>query len=79
MQNRDESDPILRALKDEIVNLQRKVSLFEEKLDAIGSKADENHKMLTTLIETMQQLGVVSQPYRKSGGAERTTNDRAYS
>ena len=79
MQNKDESDPILQMLRNEIVDLQRRISSIEEKLDAIGSKTDENHRMLSSLTETLQQLGVVSQPYRKSSVAEHTINDRAYS
>jgi cell division septum initiation protein DivIVA len=79
MQNTDDINPILEMLKDELVNLQRKMSSFEEKMDILDRKVEESHKMLTSMMETMQQLGVVSQPYRKTDIKDKKPNDSAYS
>ncbi len=79
MQSKNEPDQVLEMLRNEIADLQRKMSSVEQKLDAVQNSINENHSMLSSVIETMQQLGVVSQPYRKAGSAERSLNDRAYS
>ncbi len=79
MQNKDEQDQVLEMLRNEIADLQRKMTSVEQKLDAIRNSINENHSMLSSVIETMQQLGVVSQPYSKASSADRSLNDRAYS
>lgn len=79
MQNTGDINPILEMLKNELVNLQRKIASLEEKMDILDRKVEESHMMLTSMMETMQQLGVVSQPYRKTDTKDKKPSDSAYS
>jgi predicted transcriptional regulator len=73
----DDSDAI-EIMKGQLELILKRLDSAEAKIASIMKKADENGKMLTSIMETMQQMGLVTQPYRKSDNKSGAGDDRAY-
>lgn len=73
----DASDA-LEIMKGQLELILKRLDSAEAKIASIIKKADENGKMLSSMMETMQQMGLVAQPYRKSDSKSSAGEDRAY-
>ncbi len=73
----DDSDEI-EIMKGQLELILKRLDSAEAKIASIMKKADENGKMLTSIMETMQQMGLITQPYRKSDNKSGAGEDRAY-
>ncbi len=73
----DASDAI-EIMKGQLELVLKRLDSAEAKIASIMKKADENGKMLSSMMETMQQMGLVTQPYRKSDSKSGAGEDRAY-
>ncbi len=68
----------LEILKGQIELLMRKLDSSESGITAVLKKEEENNRILTSLMETLQQMGLLSQPYKKAEQKSHNGEDRAY-
>lgn len=73
-----ESRHTMEGMRKQLELMMSKVESAEGQIAALMKMEEENNRMLTTLMETLQQMGLVSQPYRKSEQKARKEEDRAY-
>jgi peptidoglycan hydrolase CwlO-like protein len=74
----ENNEEILSMLRSEISNIHRKIEALEHSVDSFSKTVQENNRMLTSLMSTLQQMGVLSQPYVKSAEKGEKSADRAY-
>jgi septal ring factor EnvC (AmiA/AmiB activator) len=74
----ENNEEILSMLMSEISNVHRKIELLEHSVDAFSKTVQENNRMLSSLMSTLEQMGMLSQPYVKSAGKGEKSSDRAY-
>ena len=74
----ENNEEIMSMLRSEISNIYRKIEALENSVDSFSKTVQENNRMLTSLVYTLQQTGVLSQPYVKSEEKGDKPADRAY-
>lgn len=67
----------LEIIKGQLEIVLKRLDAAESRLETIMKREEETGRMLSGIMETMQQMGVLSQPYRKEEKGSRT-EDRAY-
>ncbi len=72
----DVSD-VLEIIKGQLEIVLKRLDAAESRLETIVKREEETGRMLSGIMETMQQMGVLSQPYRKEEKGSRT-EDGAY-
>ncbi len=73
----DASDT-LAIMKAQLELILKRLDSAEEKIAAMVKRTEENSRMLSSIVETMQQMGIVAQPYRKTEQKSSAGDDRAY-
>lgn len=68
----------LEVVKAQLELILKRLDSAESKITAIMQKEEENNKMLTSFMDAMQQMGLLSQPYRKSDKHGTKAEDSAY-
>lgn len=73
----DISDSI-EVMKAQLELMLKRIDSAESKISVLMKQVEENNKMLSAMMETMQQMGLLAQPYRKSEQKADSGSDRAY-
>ena len=68
----------LEIMKAQLELILKRIDSAESKISVIMKREEENSRMLTSVMETMAQMGLVAQPYRKSEQKGGKGEDRAY-
>lgn len=68
----------LEIMKGQLDLILKRIDSAESKISVLMKREEENNRMLTSVMETMAQMGLVAQPYKKSEQRGGKGEDRAY-
>lgn len=78
MADDSESGQTIDSMRKQLELVMSKLEAAESQISALIKKEEENNRMLSTMMETLQQMGLVSQPYKKTEQKTGKDEDRAY-